>query len=484
MRSPRAPTAAKQPDPPGRQAADNWTIRESASFRNSPLPGHLKDARRVIEARARLLRYTYAGKYRLAYEYGKCRGIEGGIRQWERCVDALIEDGTILTVNLRLGRRKRAMPLIVLLERIDDRLDVFRPDRDCLICLVLDHARDRITEQRSLPRQECPHSQAQREAALATARMRHPCRDSSDIDDANLRHPCRDFAQRHLLEVLKEDALKKDEPEKTTTTVRTGSREPHAREAGPPPSSFFSSPRELRTGPEGIGVSQPKAQPPATGRELADLAELMKRAESLFRQPMRRKVELAINEFGCAILGKALTEAENHPRKKIGNKPVESWGWVLRTCSNMRNEQEADSPLPIDPPQAPPEKPPAASSAEPQHGQPDPRVIEDLRIIRERLANAVKADVQSSTERQPIKPIPAPGPAAPARRRSGWQGDPNDPERARVFRDMGVAHLIGAKAPATPPPTEQARPDPDPQSNPDPPPPSSAHENPEPEAAP
>jgi len=136
----------------------------------------------------------------------------------------------------------------------------------------------------------------------------------------------------------------------------------HARasEAGDPESSSSFPPppsQTLRIYPATV----------ETEAAAADLAELVKIAESIFHQPMRRKVELLVQDFGPKIAAAALHEAEKRPRKKPGNKPVESWGWVINTGKNMLAEQEPEAPAAQIDPKSPPEPPPAANP------EPEPR---------------------------------------------------------------------------------------------------------------
>jgi hypothetical protein len=342
-----------------------------------------------------LHRFTFAGKHRLAYEYGKCRGIEGGIRQWERCVAELIEDGTILTVDLWSARRRRAFPLIVLLERIDEHLDAFNPDRDCLICLVLDPARDLIDGQPSLPRRECPHSEAQREAALARAKMRHPCRNSADTQDANSRHPCRNSARRHPLEVLKENTLKRNEAE-TTTTAQGRSRESHAREAaGPAESSSSKKSGERESGSGELRTRDPSIED-AVVAKLVDQAARILTGERPAELPGKIRAAIQADNPGWWIRNALV--AVNRMTPRDGGK--RHWGMVLRVLANFRLEgKPLEEPAPPpDPHQAALEKRARDQEQEKIQTQHDKALEAALRAAWDRLPETQRESIRAKVE--------------------------------------------------------------------------------------
>ena len=50
----------------------------------------------------------------------------------------------------------------------------------------------------------------------------------------------------------------------------------------------------------------------------------------------RRAIQELLRRFGCPLwwIGKALDQAERRPQAKLGNKPVESWGFIRQIVEN------------------------------------------------------------------------------------------------------------------------------------------------------
>jgi hypothetical protein len=63
--------------------------------------------------------------------------------------------------------------------------------------------------------------------------------------------------------------------------------------------------------------------------------------------------------FGCPLwwVSNALDQAERHPRAKVGNKPVESWGFIRQTVSNWTQGDGTPGSPPGWKPAAPPGMP-------------------------------------------------------------------------------------------------------------------------------
>jgi hypothetical protein len=76
-------------------------------------------------------------------------------------------------------------------------------------------------------------------------------------------------------------------------------------------------------------------------------------------QQARNAILGLLRTFGCPLwwISNALDQAERHPRAKVGNKPVESWGFIRQVVSNWsRGDGTPGSPpgpKPGSPPRAP-----------------------------------------------------------------------------------------------------------------------------------
>jgi hypothetical protein len=92
------------------------------------------------------------------------------------------------------------------------------------------------------------------------------------------------------------------------------------------------------------------------------IAALIDRACKLIAEATPGKVLDAVLVYGADWVSRALDVAEQRPRRKTGNKPVYSWGFVLATLKNWKRE---DGPPPAPPPRPPPPPKPAAEAPRP-----------------------------------------------------------------------------------------------------------------------
>jgi hypothetical protein len=134
--------------------------------------------------------------------------------------------------------------------------------------------------------------------------------------------------------------------------------------AGGPPPQTPPEEKTKNTTTEGGSSSSPE-KAPEKAPEPTDpaLAALIDRACKLIPEATPGKVLDAVSVYGVEWVSRALDVAEQRPRRKTGNKPVYSWGFILSTLKNWQRE---GGPPPVAAPQLPPPARPAAEPAAPQ----------------------------------------------------------------------------------------------------------------------
>ena len=93
-------------------------------------------------------------------------------------------------------------------------------------------------------------------------------------------------------------------------------------------------------------------------------------------QQAREAILGLLHVFGCPLwwIVHALDHAERHPGVKLGNKPVESWGFIRQTVSNWSRGDGTPGSPPVSKSGAPPGPPcPAAVSGDGNPSRSPPR---------------------------------------------------------------------------------------------------------------
>jgi hypothetical protein len=161
--------------------------------------------------------------------------------------------------------------------------------------------------------------------------------------------------------------------------------------------------------------------PPAEGTDQALLTALTARVVRLsagFKlgpnwtpEQARKAILGLVKFFGCPLwwIGNALDQAERRPRAKLGNKPVESWGFVRQIVANWTHGDGMPGSPPSAKPPSPPalpcpgpgsrDHPPSTSSPQPRGGSTEPALSElSTAELREQIAGleATLASLASS----------------------------------------------------------------------------------------
>jgi hypothetical protein len=163
----------------------------------------------------------------------------------------------------------------------------------------------------------------------------------------------------------------------TLTVGLAKSRDDRQPAGGPPPQTPLEE-KTKNTTTEGGASSSPE-KGPQKAPEPTDpaLAALIDRACKLIPEATPGKVLDAVSVYGADWVSRALDVAEQRPRRKTGNKPVYSWGFILSTLKNWRRE---GGPPPVAAPKLPP---PARPAAEPP-APPAQLLPEELAALVER----------------------------------------------------------------------------------------------------
>src|SRR5262249_21727587 len=147
----------------------------------------------------------------------------------------------------------------------------------------------------------------------------------------------------------------------TLTVGLAKSRDDRQPAGGPPPQTPLEEKTKDTTTEGGSSSSPEKAPEKAPEPTDPAIAALIARACKLIPEATPGKVLDAVSVYGAEWVSRALDVAERRPRRKVGNKPVYSWGFVLGTLKNWQREGGP-----------PPEKPsPARPAAIPT--APEPR---------------------------------------------------------------------------------------------------------------
>jgi hypothetical protein len=160
-------------------------------------------------------------------------------------------------------------------------------------------------------------------------------------------------------------------------------------------------------------VTAPKlsADPAESAGNGAELAGVIDRAEALFGRGMASRVRAAVVEFTLGLVVAALAIVERRNRRP-GTKPVESWGFVLKTLVNLSRE----GPPPVKAAAAPPPR------ARERPAEPSPQEREATRAAIAALRRALQsgedpaeamAQAVAGVARAESRP-PSEGPQVPA----------------------------------------------------------------------
>jgi hypothetical protein len=179
----------------------------------------------------------------------------------------------------------------------------------------------------------------------------------------------------------------------TVGLAPSGTRRPA--EAAAPPQTPPSDLQNTTT--KGGSSSSPEKAPEKTPEPTDPaIAALCDRACKLIPEATPGKVLDTVSVYGADWVRQALDVAERRPKRKDGNKPVYSWGFVLGTLKNWKREggpppEKPAPPVPV--PKAPPEPLPSLPKLLPeqlaemvkQAGQGD-RVLRNLAVAAIRRA--------------------------------------------------------------------------------------------------
>ena len=147
-------------------------------------------------------------------------------------------------------------------------------------------------------------------------------------------------------------------------------------------------------------------------------------------QQAREAILGLLRSFGCPLwwIVRALDQAERHPRAKVGNKPVESWGFIRQTVSNWSRGDGTPGSPPGSKSGAPPGPPcpGAVSSGEGNPSRSPPRPAAGVLECRDRRTVGRRASGSD-------------------RRAGGDAGQPVVVTAAETGRDAPVQAIAGAE---------------------------------------
>jgi hypothetical protein len=166
----------------------------------------------------------------------------------------------------------------------------------------------------------------------------------------------------------------------TLTVGLAKSRDDRQPAGGPPPQTPLEEKTKNTTTEGGSSSSPEKGLEKAPEPTDPAIAALIDRACKLIPEATPGKVLDAVSVYGADWVSQALDVAERRPKRKDGNKPVYSWGFVLGTLKNWRREGGP-------PPEKPtPAQPAAVPKAPAEPAAPAPKLLPEQ--LAELLAQA------------------------------------------------------------------------------------------------